>query len=79
MADNALQELIDAAHGVLRYLKASTDPYERQETDALLEHLKRSAGDRLRKEVEEADKKDTAIIRFREAIVNFAAGYGMGS
>ena len=35
-----------------------------------------SAGERLRKEADEADRRDGAILRFREALVNFAATQG---
>jgi hypothetical protein len=66
-----VQELYDAAFGVLPYLKASTDPYD---LGAHADRARLSAGDRLRKEAEEADKRDTAIFRLREALTNFAAG-----
>lgn len=65
-----VQELYDAAFAVLPYLDASTDPFD------LYAHAERgrlSAGDRLRKEAEEADKRDAAILRLREALANFGA------
>jgi len=67
-----VQELYDAAFAVLPYLTASTDA-----TDYISEIAGRarlSAGDRLRLEAEEADKRDAAIFRLREALTNFAAG-----
>jgi hypothetical protein len=70
MSDKA-QELYDAAFAVLPYLKASTDPYNFNEMGK--DH-NLSAGDRLRKEAEAADRKDAAILRFREALTEFAAG-----
>jgi hypothetical protein len=70
MADK-VQELYDAAFAVLPYLRASTDPFD---LEAHAGRRRLSAGDRLRKEAEEADKQDAAIFRLREALANFAAG-----
>jgi hypothetical protein len=66
-----IQELYDAAFGVLPYLKASTDPFD---LAAHADRARLSAGDRLRKEANEADKRDAAIFRLREALTNFAVG-----
>jgi len=66
-----VQELYDAAFEVLPYLRASVDPYDAISSIAAPARL--SASDRLRKEAEEADKRDAAILRFREALANFAA------
>jgi hypothetical protein len=71
-----VQELYDAAFGVLPYLKASTDKSEQRSTEDLVGYLNLSAGDRLRFEAAEADRKDAAIVRLREALTNFAAGEG---
>ena len=69
MSDKA-QELYDATFAVLPYLKASTDPYV---FDELVKDRDLSAGDRLRREAEAADRKDAAILRLREALTEFAA------
>jgi hypothetical protein len=70
-----LKELLEAAHAVLPYLRASTDGLSARAEVA--EFARRrgtlSEGERLRLEADEADKKDAAIIRFREALVNIAA------
>jgi len=66
-----VQELYDAAFAVLPYLRASTDPFE---LSSLSKHHGLSAGDRLRADAEEADRRDAAILRLREALANFGAG-----
>jgi hypothetical protein len=68
---DATKELYDAAFALLPFLKASTDEYG-QSLDEMVAHGRLSAGDRLRKEADQADKKDAAILRFREALVKFA-------
>ena len=67
------QELYDAAFAVLPYLKASTDPYGRETIEEFVKDRELSAGDRLRGEADAADRKDAAILRLREALVEFAA------
>ena len=68
-----VQELRDAAFALLPFLTASTDPYERETLDELTAAASLSRGDRLRREAEQADNYDVAIIRLREALANFAA------
>lgn len=72
MSDKA-QELYDATFAVLPYLKASTDPYVQEIIDELVKDRDLSAGDRLRREAEAADRRDAAILRLREALTEFAA------
>ena len=72
MSDKA-QELYNAAFAVLPYLKASTDPYVREAIEELVKDRDLSAGDRLRREAEAADRRDAAILRLREAMTEFAA------
>ena len=67
------QELYDAAFAVLPYLKASTDPCGRGTIEEFVKDRELSAGDRLRREADVADRKDAAILRLREALVEFAA------
>ena len=60
MSDKA-QELYDAAFAVLPYLKVSTDPFVREAIEELVKDRDLSAGVRLRREAEAADRKDAAI------------------
>ena len=69
---DTVQELYDAAFAVLPYLTASTDATDY--ISKIAGRARLSAGDRLRLEAEEADKRDAAIFRLREALTNFAAG-----
>ena len=70
---NTAKELYEAGFALLPYLRASTDE---PLLDQWIARGRLSAGERLRKEADEADRKDGAILRFREALVNFAATQG---
>ena len=62
-------ELYEAAKAVLEYLKASTD-----DTTALVDLVYRhriAPADRLRREADEIEARDAAIIRFRDAVAAF--------
>ncbi len=70
-----LEELLEAAHAVLPYLRVSTDPHRglSEVSESAMRIINHSAGDRFRLEADEADRKDAAITRFREALVNISA------
>lgn len=74
-------ELIAAVRGIMKYLKASTDHRDfllsirkdtkEQNAKALEEYRKQdeiAPADRLRKEADEMEARDAAIIRFRNAL-----------
>ena len=83
MTDKAT-ELLEAAKAVLPHLKASTDrtrpDYDKMTCGEISAHLKKDietspmrlpAAERLRREADEIDARDEAIIRFRKAIAEF--------
>jgi len=74
MADK-VQELYDAAMGVLPYLELSGEKGEKpgMSWEEYRAWLTLSEGERLRRRAEEADKRDAAITRLREALAEFAA------
>jgi len=71
--DENVKELIEAAHDVLSYLSISNDPSPPMaDLPTLLQRRALSEGDRLRQQAEHADKRDAAILRFREALINIS-------
>lgn len=69
MTDKA-RELYDAGFALLPFLRASTDTYGKS-LDEMRNEISGSHGDRQRREADESDRKDAAILRFREALIQF--------
>lgn len=71
--DELTQELVAASLQLQPFLKASTDKRDEDTTmERLEEFLGRTPAERLRREAEEIEAKDAAVIRFRKALAAIA-------
>lgn len=71
--DELTQELVAASLQLRPFLKASTDKrYEGSALDHLQELYAGTPADRLRRDAEEMEAHDAAVIRFRNALAAVA-------